>query len=107
MTNASSFQASYRPEGPLCPASISVFNSTSVPGDRSRILATHFAAKYAPPGERPKKIAPGVMEIFLNYPWPGNVRQLENVMERVCVISQSDEILVEHLPSELTEPRQK
>jgi DNA-binding NtrC family response regulator len=70
------------------------------------LLATHFAAKYTPAEEKPKKISPGVMEIFLNYPWPGNVRQLENVMERVCVISQSDEILVEHLPTELTEPRQ-
>lgn len=68
------------------------------------LLAAHFAAKYARPNEAPKQISPAVMEVFLNFPWPGNVRQLENVMERVCVISQSSEIRLEHLPPELLSP---
>lgn len=71
------------------------------------LLAAHFAEKYVRPGEAPKQISPSAMEIFLNFPWPGNVRQLENVMERVCVITQSDLILPEHLPRELYEPQRQ
>lgn len=41
------------------------------------------------------------MEILMNYHWPGNVRQLENVIERAVVICQSDFIKPEHLPSRI------
>lgn len=43
------------------------------------------------------------MDILMNYDWPGNVRQLENVIERAVVICQSDFIKLEHLPNRLKE----
>src|SRR5207302_2368862 len=45
-TNASSRHTSYRPEGPLCPAPISVFNRTGLDGDSARSRATHFAGSW-------------------------------------------------------------
>lgn len=37
--------------------------------------------------------------------WPGNIRELRNVIERAVVLSRGDEIDLEHLPKELFEPR--
>jgi transcriptional regulator with PAS, ATPase and Fis domain len=34
-----------------------------------------------------------------NYPWPGNVRELRNAMERAALLSQSELILPDHLPT--------
>ena len=41
------------------------------------------------------------MEIFIAYPWMGNVRELENCMERAFVVCKDSEILPEHLPPEI------
>ncbi len=49
------------------------------------LLAAHFADKYARPGESPKRIPPKALEILLKYAWPGNIRELENAIERACV----------------------
>jgi DNA-binding NtrC family response regulator len=66
------------------------------------LLATHFAAKYAPAGESPRQIAPEAMDVLLKYRWPGNIRELENAIERACVTSRNNLILPENLPPELT-----
>ena len=68
------------------------------------LLAAHFAAKYARHGEQPKKIAPAAMEVLLNYRWPGNIRELENLIERACVTSAGDCIEATHLPPDLLAP---
>jgi DNA-binding NtrC family response regulator len=68
------------------------------------LLATHFAEKYARPGEAPKQIAPEAMEVLLRYRWPGNVRELENTIERACVTSRDRIINVENLPPDVVSP---
>ncbi|MBL8798398.1 MAG: sigma-54-dependent Fis family transcriptional regulator [Planctomycetia bacterium] len=68
------------------------------------LLATHFAQKYARPGESPKQFAPRAMEVLLGYSWPGNVRELENAIERASVTSRDQLIQVENLPPELLNP---
>jgi two-component system, NtrC family, response regulator AtoC len=68
------------------------------------LLATHFASKYAPPGEAPKQLAPAAMEVLLKHEWPGNIRELENVMERACVTTRGSAIQPENLPPELSAP---
>lgn len=66
------------------------------------LLVHHFLKKNAEDhNERVKKASPEVLDIFLNYPWIGNVRELENVIERAVALSKSDTISVEDLPSSL------
>ena len=50
-----------------------------------RLLAAHFCQKFARPGHPPAEISPEAMEVLLRCQWPGNVRQLENAIERACV----------------------
>ncbi len=76
------------------------------------LLATHFVSRYARPGEGVKAISAEAMERLLGYSWPGNVRQLENAIERACVTAHGALILPEDLPPELrpktlTSPNQK
>src|SRR5262249_28267029 len=66
--------------------------------------ATHFTQKYAKPGQVAKQIAPEAMEILLSYYWPGNIRELENAIERGCITSQDNTIRPENLPPELSTP---
>ncbi|MGB7347443.1 MAG: helix-turn-helix domain-containing protein [Pirellulaceae bacterium] len=48
------------------------------------------------------------MQVLSQYNWPGNVRQLRNVVERMTVTHNADEITAQDLPQELTElPREK
>jgi two-component system NtrC family response regulator len=47
------------------------------------------------------RLSPGVLQRLLAYSWPGNVRQLENVLERLLVLSSGDLITEEELPEEL------
>ncbi|HEV09201.1 MAG TPA: sigma-54-dependent Fis family transcriptional regulator [Sulfurihydrogenibium azorense] len=43
------------------------------------------------------------LEILLNYDWPGNVRQLENIIERAVVLCQGEIITAQHLPQKIKE----
>jgi DNA-binding NtrC family response regulator len=43
-------------------------------------------------------LPPSLMKYFQNYRWPGNIRELENVIERIVVLSREDEITVADLP---------
>jgi DNA-binding NtrC family response regulator len=68
------------------------------------LLATHFTQKYARPGQAPAQISPAAMEALLAFSWPGNIRQLENAIERACVTAREGIILPENLPSEVCHP---
>jgi DNA-binding NtrC family response regulator len=68
------------------------------------LLATHFAEKYARPGEPTRQLAPQAMEVLLHYRWPGNIRELENAIERACVTSRDNVIQLDNLPPELVTP---
>jgi DNA-binding NtrC family response regulator len=68
------------------------------------LLAMHFTQKYARPGEPAKQIAPQAMELLLQHRWPGNIRELENAIERGVVTSQDGTIRPENLPPELAGP---
>jgi DNA-binding NtrC family response regulator len=46
----------------------------------------------------PKKIAPEALDNLMTYPWPGNIRELQNVIERVFALSRSNEITLADLP---------
>jgi DNA-binding NtrC family response regulator len=69
------------------------------------LLATHFANKHARPGEKAPVFAPEAMEKLLNHSWPGNIRELENAVERACVTARSSTIQPEDLPLEVLHVR--
>ncbi|MBI5026487.1 MAG: sigma-54-dependent Fis family transcriptional regulator [Nitrospirae bacterium] len=62
------------------------------------VLIEHFLKKYS---KGPKDISPDAMEVLINYPWRGNVRELENIIERSVLLSEGEVIGVEHLPEEI------
>ncbi len=54
-----------------------------------------------------RQVAPAAMRILCDYPWPGNVRQLRNLMERLVVTVESPTVHAEDLPPEFrVTPRQ-
>ena len=64
------------------------------------VLARHFLDKFAP--GTPMQVAQGAMRVLMAYPWPGNVRQLENAIERAVTLSAGrKEIDVADLPPEI------
>ena len=66
------------------------------------LLAAHFLKKLAEESEEERKILDKSTEDYLcNLPWPGNVRQLENLCQWLHVMSSSTTILVEDLPKDL------
>jgi DNA-binding NtrC family response regulator len=68
------------------------------------LLAAHFAQKYSRPGQGTCQVSPEAMERLLAYRWPGNIRQLENALERACVTARNGVILPENLPPDLAQP---
>jgi two-component system NtrC family response regulator len=66
------------------------------------ILASHFLRKFSLENNREVLgFTAGAIDYLSAYEWPGNVRQLENVIERCVVLSSRDVIDVEDLPPEL------
>ncbi len=81
--------------------------SIHIPPLRERIsdiplLCKHFLEKYAK--ETTRKIAgfsPEAMELLMGYQWPGNIRELENVIERAVVLGKHELIQPADLPAAL------
>lgn len=64
------------------------------------LLANHFLKKYAPAaGKEIGKISPEAVRLLSAYEWPGNVRQLENTIERAVALEETSELSID-LPSE-------
>ncbi|MEC7640675.1 MAG: sigma-54-dependent Fis family transcriptional regulator [Nitrospinota bacterium] len=55
-------------------------------------LVAFFLKKHHRGKNSPKKIKKSVMKMLIGYPWPGNIRELENVLERAIVLTDSEEI---------------
>ena len=62
------------------------------------VLIEHFLDKYRyKPGAPPTKISEDALELLENYDWPGNVRQLENEIERAVTLSHGNVITSHYL----------
>jgi two-component system response regulator AtoC len=68
------------------------------------LLAQHFVEKFSRPSAPAKTISPEAMEVLIHFRWPGNIRELENAMERACVTSRDDVIRPENLPPDVMKP---
>lgn len=71
-------------------------------------LAQHFIRKYAAENGRDlaDQLSSEVLSILEAYDWPGNIRELENVIERAVIVSRGSEITRGDLREEVLKPRQ-
>lgn len=68
-------------------------------------LALHLLERHAARlGVEIDGIEPEAMEVLLGYAWPGNIRELENVLERALVLVEGPTITVEDLPETVRRP---
>jgi two-component system response regulator HydG len=56
--------------------------------------------------EHIRRIDPRVFEAFQNHDWPGNIRELQNTVERLRILAENNEIRYEDLPANLRSARQ-
>jgi transcriptional regulator with PAS, ATPase and Fis domain len=78
--------------------------SITLPPLRERIDDIPFLAEYfllrarAKVNKRVDSIAPSALALLKSYSWPGNLRELENIIERAVVLTSSSVVEAEHLP---------
>lgn len=64
------------------------------------LLIEHFVSTFSTEYKvEPKKVASEALEKLKAYPWPGNIRELQNVIERLFALSRSNEITLTDLPA--------
>ena len=65
------------------------------------VLLRHLLRRLTPPGQTPPAMDREAMERLRTYRWPGNIRELENVLRHAMAYSADAQIGVRHLPPEL------
>jgi two-component system response regulator PilR (NtrC family) len=66
------------------------------------LLAEHFVGRFAEQMRKPiSGISGGAMSLLTQYSWPGNIRELENAMERAVALEHTPTILPDSLPEQL------
>jgi DNA-binding NtrC family response regulator len=70
------------------------------------VLAQHFVQRACADNNlRQKTLSQGALRLLMQFPWPGNIRQLQNAAEHAVAMSgDAPEILVDHLPDDLHVP---
>jgi DNA-binding NtrC family response regulator len=83
--------------------------SISLPPLRERrqdipLLVRHFLGKFAALNRtRPLSVAADLMTELENLPWPGNIRQLRNTLERMTVMARDETLTIDDLPADVHE----
>lgn len=66
------------------------------------LLVNHFIKEFTKTSEfKQIEITDEALQILIKYPWPGNVRQLKNLIERIVALAKGEIIRVEDLPEEI------
>ncbi|RKH04014.1 sigma-54-dependent Fis family transcriptional regulator [Corallococcus sp. CA053C] len=69
-------------------------------------LVNHFLERCnASYGKDVKGLAPGTLQALMSHDWPGNIRELENAVERAVVLARGEELTADDLPPVLRGPR--
>jgi two-component system response regulator HydG len=64
------------------------------------LLARHFLAELSARAGKPiRELSPGALEVLKSYAWPGNIRELRNVLEHAVIMSEGDVITETDLPA--------
>ena len=66
-------------------------------------LVNFFIKKHTPEGSKPRKVQKGLIAYLEGYSWPGNIRQLENALERAIVLEEGEELTPEAFAIESTQ----
>ncbi|MGD9503863.1 MAG: sigma-54-dependent transcriptional regulator [Syntrophobacteraceae bacterium] len=67
------------------------------------ILAEHFVRRASAKHNRVvKRIHPNAMEVLIQHPWSGNVRELENIIERAVIFSEGSELKIGSFPKHMS-----
>lgn len=66
-------------------------------GDDIPLLAVHFLEKFNAKYGKKKELTDEAMQIMKEYPWPGNIRELENLLERLVIIGEENWITASRL----------
>lgn len=70
--------------------------------DDVTLLAYSFLRHYAEKHNRPsRRLSAAALAALQEHQWPGNIRELQNVMERAVVLCDGPEVRLEHLPAEI------
>jgi Nif-specific regulatory protein len=62
-----------------------------------KLLIEHYLQKFLKEHHKKMTISKEALELLLNYPWPGNIRELQNTMERIVLICPDGEVIPEML----------
>jgi transcriptional regulator with PAS, ATPase and Fis domain len=63
------------------------------------LLAEHFIQKYGEKNQQHiRKISPQMIDLFMRYLWPGNIRELENVIQRAVILCKEETLMPDVLP---------
>lgn len=66
------------------------------------LLINHFIEKFSVKmHKKPLILKSSALKILMDHPWHGNIRELENFVERMSILTRGDEITVENLPEEI------
>ena len=71
------------------------------------LLVAHFIEKFQPAKKRNIELAPEVWKALYSYHWPGNIRELENTIERSLVMSSDETIILGDLPDYLVKKEEE
>jgi two-component system NtrC family response regulator len=71
------------------------------------LLVGHFIEKYRPSEGGKIELSPEIWKVLYSYSWPGNIRELENIIERALVMSPDETITIEDLPDHLMEKKEE
>lgn len=71
------------------------------------LLTEHFVRQFnAKRGKEIQGISPETMDVLMNHDFPGNIRELENIIEHAFILCHGQVIEIEHLPVELRQSHQ-
>ena len=69
------------------------------------LLFNHFLHQSNKRNDKDLKITSDLLDFLIDYPWPGNVREMQNLVERMVILAENDYLTTDDLPSTFTIPQ--
>jgi len=63
------------------------------------LLIDYFLSKYNSENQRGVHLSGGLLQLMQRYHWPGNIRELQNCVERIVVLAENDEVGLQEIPT--------